>query len=62
MFVEIAEVLERWRAHGMDAAAADPRDPDRVFHYTGAFVGNRADDSVVSGTGDAQEPPTSSVS
>lgn len=62
MFLEIAEVLERWRAHGMDAAAADPRDPDRVFHYTGAFVGNRSDDSAKAGPEDAAEPPTSNLS
>lgn len=63
MFLEVAEVLERWREHGMDAAAANPHDPDRVFHYTGAFVGNRGvDPALHPGSDDAAEPPTSSVS
>lgn len=61
MFLEIAEVLERWREHGMDAAAANPQDPDRVFHYTGAFVGNRADPARHADSDDAAVPPTSSV-
>lgn len=63
LFMELAEVLERWREHGMDAAAADPHNPDRVFHYLTAFVGNRADDSP--GRPDDKsiaEPPTTSVS
>ena len=45
LFMELAEVLERWREHGMDAAATDPHNPDRVFHYLTALVGNRAEDS-----------------
>lgn len=63
LFMELAEVLERWREHGMDAAATEPQNPDRVFHYLTALVGNRADDS--SGHPDDKtlaEPPTSSVS
>lgn len=40
--MERAETLECWRALGMDAAADDPHNPDRVFHLTAAFVGNRA--------------------
>lgn len=63
MFLEIAEVLERWREHGMDAAAADPRDPDRVFHYTGAFVGNRAADPTLrTDSDDVVKPPMSNLS
>lgn len=64
MFMEVAEVLERWRAHGMDAAAADPHDPERVFHYTGAFVGNREVPLKGSGASDSAEEvtPTSEVS
>lgn len=62
MFVELAEVLERWREHGMDAAAANPSDRERVFHYTAAFVGNR-DLATGSHAGprNAGEPPTTSV-
>ncbi|MEO7348805.1 MAG: helix-turn-helix domain-containing protein [Terrimesophilobacter sp.] len=45
MFMEVAEVLERWRMHGMDADAANPHDPDRVFHYIVALVGNRDDET-----------------
>lgn len=62
LFMELAEVLERWREHGMDASAENPNDPDRVFHYTAALVGNRSVDSVLQGKpGSADEPPTSSV-
>jgi len=42
LFTELAETLEKWRLHGMDAAAADPDNPDRIFHMTAAFVGNPA--------------------
>lgn len=62
LFMELAEVLERWREHGMDAAAANPSDTARVFHYTAAFVGNR--DLPVrehSDATDAEDPPTTSV-
>ncbi|MEO6941392.1 MAG: helix-turn-helix domain-containing protein [Terrimesophilobacter sp.] len=63
LFMELAEVLERWREHGMNASAANPHNPNRVFHYTAALVGNRAEDSVLHGNpDDAEEPPTSSVS
>lgn len=62
MFMEIAEVLERWREHGMDAAAENPSDPARVFHYATAFVGNRELPSDgASDTADAAEPPTATV-
>ncbi|WP_460519167.1 helix-turn-helix domain-containing protein [Humibacter antri] len=37
---EVAEVFEKWRAHGIEAAAEHPDDPARVFHFTAAFVGN----------------------
>lgn len=63
LFMEVAEVLERWRAHGMDAAAENPHDPARVFHHLAAFVGNR--DLPAAGTADpkdADAPPTSTVS
>ncbi len=65
LFMELAEVLERWREHGMDASAANPDDPERVFHYLAAFVGNR---DLPSSAGpdpdstDADEAPTTSVS
>lgn len=63
MFLEVAETLERWRAHGMDAAAANPEDPERVFHYLAAFVGNRdLQPGVDAGPEDAAEAATSTVS
>ncbi|WP_022900433.1 winged helix-turn-helix domain-containing protein [Humibacter albus] len=37
---EVAEVFEKWRLHGAEAAAEHPDDPNRVFHFTAAFVGN----------------------
>lgn len=40
MSEEVAEVFEKWRAHGAKAAEGKPDDPDRVFHFTAAFVGN----------------------
>jgi DNA-binding transcriptional ArsR family regulator len=51
LFRELTETLERWRVHGMDAADADPHNPDRVFHLTAAFMGNRAMDATPA-TGD----------
>lgn len=63
LFLELAEVLERWRCHGMDAAAENPRDPERVFHHTVAMVGNRATDAVGQAGEDGRlEEPTTSVS
>lgn len=63
LFLELAEVLERWREHGMDAAAANPDDPERVFHYLAAFMGNRDLPSRANADPeDAAEPPTSTVS
>jgi DNA-binding transcriptional ArsR family regulator len=63
MFLEVAEILERWRAHGMDAAAANPDDPNRVFHYVTAFVGNRDVEPGVKPVSEAAaEVPTSTVS
>ncbi len=41
MFLEVAEVLERWREHGMDEAARDPKDASRKFHNVVVLVGNR---------------------
>lgn len=63
MFLELAEVLERWREHGMDAAAANPNDPQRVFHYIAAFVGNRdLQSGIFTLARHAGEPPTTTVS
>lgn len=62
LFMELAEVLERWREHGMDAAAELPKDPERVFHYLAAFVGNRElPAGEYSDATDAGEPPITSV-
>jgi DNA-binding transcriptional ArsR family regulator len=44
MFLEVAEILERWREHGSQAATANPDDPSRVFHRIVTLVGNRAPD------------------
>lgn len=41
MFLEVAEVLEPWREHGMDEAARDPKDASRKFHNVVVLVGNR---------------------
>jgi DNA-binding transcriptional ArsR family regulator len=41
MFMEVAEVLERWRLYGAEAATADPDDAARVFHRIVTLVGNR---------------------
>jgi DNA-binding transcriptional ArsR family regulator len=46
LFRELTETLERWRVHGMDSTDADPHNPNRVFHLTAAFVGNRAVDAT----------------
>lgn len=60
--MELAEVLERWREHGMDATATDPHAPDRVFHYPTAFVGNRAvEPQRRSDLDSAQESPKTNV-
>lgn len=40
MSEEIVSVFEKWRAYGVQEAAEHPDDPDRVFHFTAAFVGN----------------------
>lgn len=62
LFMEIAEVLERWRGHGMDAAALDPHNTDRIFHFTGAFIGNRDDEPSAGTAADlGLESPTTSV-
>ncbi|GAB3390997.1 hypothetical protein GCM10027568_15890 [Humibacter soli] len=37
---EVAELFEKWRAYGAKAAEEHPDDPDRVFHFTAAFIGN----------------------
>lgn len=58
MFMEMAEVLTRWREHGMDAAAAHPKDPERIFHYVAAFVGNRdLASALYSNPNEPEEPP-----
>ncbi|MCB1282267.1 MAG: hypothetical protein KDB18_12175, partial [Salinibacterium sp.] len=63
LFMELAEVLERWREHGMDAWAENPHDPARVFHHLAAFVGNRDLPSAsTADPKDADAPPTSTVS
>ncbi|MBX3068454.1 MAG: helix-turn-helix transcriptional regulator [Cryobacterium sp.] len=49
MFFEVAEVFERWRKHGMDAAAKKPKDSTRIFHHAIALVGNREASSSESG-------------
>jgi DNA-binding transcriptional ArsR family regulator len=41
MFMEVAEVLERWRLLGAQAASDDPSDLTRVFHNVVTLVGNR---------------------
>jgi len=40
MSEEVVAVFEKWREHGAKEAAEHPDDPDRVFHFTAAFVGN----------------------
>ncbi|MHA7985875.1 winged helix-turn-helix domain-containing protein [Rathayibacter sp. CAU 1779] len=40
MAEEVIEVLERWRRHGIDRLSARQDDPDRVFHFTAAFIGS----------------------
>jgi DNA-binding transcriptional ArsR family regulator len=37
---EVAEVFEKWRAYGSEQAEQHPDDPNRVFHFTAAFIGN----------------------
>ncbi|HEX4442800.1 MAG TPA: helix-turn-helix domain-containing protein [Galbitalea sp.] len=41
MFEEVAEILERWREHGAQAAVLDPKDATRIFHRIVTLVGNR---------------------
>jgi DNA-binding transcriptional ArsR family regulator len=41
MFMEIAEILERWRNHGAQAAVDDPDDAARIFHRVVFLLGNR---------------------
>ncbi|HEY1531378.1 MAG TPA: helix-turn-helix domain-containing protein [Galbitalea sp.] len=41
MFQEIAEILERWRTHGAEAATADPDNAERIFHRMVFLLGNR---------------------
>lgn len=40
MAEEVAQVFERYRALGAERAAAEPDNPDRVFQFTAAFIGN----------------------
>ncbi|NNC11446.1 helix-turn-helix transcriptional regulator [Planctomonas sp. JC2975] len=49
MAEEVIQVMERWRQHGIDRLSESQDDPDRVFHFTAAFVGNpRPTDAVPS--------------
>ncbi|HEX4058864.1 MAG TPA: helix-turn-helix domain-containing protein [Galbitalea sp.] len=41
MFMEVADILERWRLLGAEAASADPDDAAKVFHRIVMMVGNR---------------------
>lgn len=41
MFMEVAEILERWRLQGAAAASEDPDDATRAFHHVVMMVGNR---------------------
>ncbi|SEC52706.1 Helix-turn-helix domain-containing protein [Paramicrobacterium humi] len=40
MAEEVMAVFEKWRERGSKAAIEHPHDPDRVLHFTAAFVGN----------------------
>jgi len=42
MFQEVATILERWRFHGAERAAADPAAQDRVFYRIATLVGKRS--------------------
>lgn len=47
MAEEVVEVFDRWRELGVREVAAHPDGPERVFHFTAAFVGNpRPGDAV----------------
>jgi DNA-binding transcriptional ArsR family regulator len=41
MFMELAEILERWRLHGAEVATVEPDDPTRIFHRMVFLLGNR---------------------
>jgi DNA-binding transcriptional ArsR family regulator len=43
---EVFEVLEKWRTLGAQRAQENPDDPDRVFHFTAAFIGNPMPDTT----------------
>lgn len=41
MFMEVAEILERWRTFGAKEASEHPDSADRIFHRIVTLVGNR---------------------
>ena len=41
MFLEIAEILERWREHGAQASTEKVDDASRIFHRIVFLIGNR---------------------
>jgi DNA-binding transcriptional ArsR family regulator len=45
MFMEVAEILERWRLQGAQAASEHPDDATRAFHRIAMLVGNRIPES-----------------